>query len=249
MSDEQGKVVLVSGGAQGIGRCICMHLLEQGWQVCALDVDAEAGTELPGEVLFQQGDVAEEGDVVGAIEAVIAEWGRLDGVVSNAGIMANKPVESLELAEWDRVLGVNLTAAFLLAKHSAPRLRQAPEGGAIVNVASTRALQSEANTEAYAASKGGLVALTHALAASLGPAIRVNSISPGWIDVGAWQKAANRQEREWSEEDHRQHPAGRVGRPEDIAGMVAYLLSPQAGFMTGENIVIDGGMTRKMIYV
>jgi NAD(P)-dependent dehydrogenase (short-subunit alcohol dehydrogenase family) len=141
---------------------------------------------------------------------------------------------------------VNLTGAFLMAKHAAPHLRQVR--GAIVNVASTRALQSEANTEAYSASKGGLVALTHALAVSLGPDVRINCVSPGWIDVSGWQKVANRKPATLSDADHAQHPAGRVGTPEDIAEMVAYLLSDAAGFVTGQNFVVDGGMTKKMIY-
>jgi NAD(P)-dependent dehydrogenase (short-subunit alcohol dehydrogenase family) len=156
------------------------------------------------------------------------------------------PVEQLALESWNRQLGVNLTGAFLMAKHAAPHLRAAR--GAIVNVASTRALQSEANTEAYSASKGGLVALTHALAVSLGPAVRVNCVSPGWIDVSGWQKSAPRQPASLSAADHAQHPAGRVGTPEDIAAMVAFLLSDAAGFVTGQNFVVDGGMTRKMIY-
>jgi len=121
--------------------------------------------------------------------------------------------------------------------------------GAIVNVASTRALQSEPHTEAYSAAKGGVVALTHALAMSLGPAVRVNCVSPGWIDVRAWRKTTRRDTTPLSGADHAQHPVGRAGKPEDVAGLIAWLLSEEAGFVTGQNFVIDGGMTRKMIYV
>jgi len=127
-----------------------------------------------------------------------------------------------------------------------PHLRQSR--GSIVNMASTRALQSEPNSEAYAASKGGLLALTHSLAISLGPDVRANSISPGWIDVRAWQAHAPANPEPLSATDHNQHPSGRVGTPEDIAAMVAYLVSPEARFVTGQNFVVDGGMTRKMIY-
>ncbi|MEH6355409.1 MAG: SDR family oxidoreductase, partial [Marinobacter sp.] len=133
---------------------------------------------------------------------------------------------------------------FLMAKHAVPHLRLTR--GAIINIASTRALQSEANTEAYAATKGGLVALTHALAVSLGPEVRVNCISPGWIDTR--EPEAGQEPESLNPRDHGQHPAGRVGKPDDIAAMVHYLMSPQAGFITGQNIVIDGGMVRKMIY-
>src|SRR5690606_1123816 len=136
---------------------------------------------------------------------------------------------------------------FLCSKHAIPALRRSH--GAIVNIASTRALQSEPHSEAYAASKGGLVALTHAMAISLGPAIRVNCISPGWIAVADWRKASKRVLLELRPEDHAQHPVGRVGRPEDVAELVTYLISPRAGFVTGQNFVLDGGMTRKMIYL
>ena len=180
------------------------------------------------------------------IDAALNEFGRLDLLVNNAGISANAPITELPLEAWNRVLAVNLTGMFLTVKYAAPYLRE--RRGSIVNIASTRALMSEPNTEAYTASKGGVVSFTHALAVSLGPEIRANCISPGWIEVGDWQKSSRRRQPEHSDADRRQHPAGRVGKPDDIAAMIAFLASPDAGFLTGENIVIDGGITRKMIY-
>jgi NAD(P)-dependent dehydrogenase (short-subunit alcohol dehydrogenase family) len=247
------KVVIVTGGAQGIGKGVAARLLADGYGVVVADNDAEAGREALGELggaaWFVETDVADEASVAACVAAALANGGRLDAMVNNAGIARapRVPVEQLTLESWNRQLGVNLTGAFLTAKHAAPHLRATR--GAIVNVASTRALQSEANTEAYSASKGGLVALTHALAVSLGPDVRVNCVSPGWIDVSGWQKRSKRQQVALSAADHAQHPAGRVGTPADISAIVAYLLSDAAGFVTGQNFVVDGGMTKKMIYV
>jgi NAD(P)-dependent dehydrogenase (short-subunit alcohol dehydrogenase family) len=173
-------------------------------------------------------------------------YGRIDALINNAGISQNKPLETLSLEEWNRVLGVNLTGTFLCTKHASTHLRNSC--GSIINIASTRAFMSEACTEAYSASKGGIVALTHALAMSLGPEIRVNCISPGWIETGPWQKKSQRHSTDLSEEDHLQHPVGRVGIPEDIASLVLYLVSNEASFLTGSNLIADGGMTRKMVY-
>ncbi len=241
MSSEP-KVALITGGARGIGKAIAARLLQEGMAVAIVDRDRageQAARDLGarGPVRFQQADVAREDEVRRAIDEVAQSWGRLDALINNAGIMIRKPLVELTLAEWERVIAINLTGAFLCARHAAPLLKAAR--GAIVNIASTRALMSEPNTEAYAASKGGLVALTHALALSLGPEVRVNCISPGWIDTRG---------EALSEADHLQHPAGRVGRPEDVAELAAYLASPGAAFVTGADFVIDGGMTRKMIY-
>lgn len=230
---ETGKVALVTGAANGIGRAIAARLAAGGWRVVAADrTPAACGPGRPARC-----DVRDEGEVAALLAAIAAEEGRLDGLVSNAGLMIRKPLGRLSLAEWRQVLDTNLTATFLLARAAAPLLGAAR--GAVVTIASTRAHQSEPDTEAYAASKGGLVALTHALAVSMGPAVRVNCISPGWIDTaGAPLRSV----------DHAQHPAGRVGRPEDVAALAAYLLGPEAGFVTGAEFVIDGGMTRRMIY-
>jgi hypothetical protein len=232
------RVALVTGAAQGIGRAIVERLARDGWRV--VGVDREAAPEAPARMV--QADVGDPDAVAALIAGIEAQEGRLDALVSNAGIMRRAPPEALALADWDAVIRTNLTAAFLLARAAAPLLRKAVPAsglGAIVTIASTRAHQSEPETEAYAASKGGLVALTHALAVTLGPDVRVNCISPGWIDTKG---------EALRPEDHAQHPAGRVGRPADVAGMVAWLLGPEAGFVTGAEFVLDGGMTRRMIY-
>jgi NAD(P)-dependent dehydrogenase (short-subunit alcohol dehydrogenase family) len=247
-----GKSALVTGGGQGLGKAIALKLLESGMRVAIAEADAEAGGETAaefkakGEILFVETDVGREADVKRAVELTEARFGGLDAVVNNAGINIVKPLAELTLDEWHHVIDTNLTSVLLFAKYAAPALKA--REGAIVNMASTRALMSEPNTESYSASKGGIVALTHALAVSLAPDIRVNCISPGWIDVSGWKKSSKRKPAKLRKEDHAQHLVGRVGRPEDIASLVAYLIGPDAGFITGANFVVDGGMTRKMIY-
>ena len=236
-------VALVTGGANGIGRAIARRLLDDGWRLGIVDLAGSGlGRAFPPRrrnVLAIEGDVRDERTVSDAVEALVRRFGGLDAVVSNAGIMIRKPLRRLTLAEWHRVIDTNLTATFLLARAAEKPLRRAH--GAIVTIASTRALMSEPNTESYSASKGGLVALSHALAISLGPDVRVNCVSPGWIETKNYG-ALRRQ-------DHAQHPAGRVGQPADVAEIVAFLLDGnRSGFVTGANFVIDGGMTRKMIY-
>jgi NAD(P)-dependent dehydrogenase (short-subunit alcohol dehydrogenase family) len=231
------KAALVTGGARGIGKATAQLLAEHGYRVAVCDL--KAADDLQSAIAFVRCDVSREASVRACIRRVVQRFGRLDALVNNAGIASpgNGPVEKLAAGEWNRRIGTNLTSVFLMTKHAAPHLRRAR--GAIVNIASTRALQSEPDTEAYAAAKGGMVALSHALSLSLGPAVRVNCVSPGWIDTG---KSKLRRV------DHEQHPVGRVGRPEDVAQLVAFLLSEAAGFATGQNYVLDGGMTRKMIY-
>jgi len=249
----RGKVAIVTGAGQGIGKGIALRFLQAGMKVVLAEKDEDAGREAEaelrsqGEVFFVATDVSSEKDVSSLVEQTRARFDGVDALVNNAGIFRT-PVAPAKLAleDWNDVLGVNLTGAFLCAKHAAPHL--AERHGAIVNIASTRALMSEPNTEAYAASKGGLVALTHALAVSLGPLVRVNAISPGWIEVRDWKKRSDRVVPTHSREDEEQHPAGRVGNPQDVAELALYLLSPAAEFITGANIVLDGGMTRRMIY-
>jgi NAD(P)-dependent dehydrogenase (short-subunit alcohol dehydrogenase family) len=238
---------LVTGGAQGIGLATARLLAARGYQVAIADLDAEAGRETGLD--FFRCDVASEPSVRACVRAAVKRLGRLDALVNNAGLAnpADAPIDKLPLAGWNRRIGVNLTGAFLMTKHCVRELRKSR--GAIVNISSTRALQSERDTEAYAATKGGLVALTHALAISLGPRVRVNCVSPGWIDVSALKKKRNRKLTGHSRADRLQHPVGRIGRPDDVAELVAYLLSDASGFITGQNFVVDGGMTKKMIYV
>jgi len=230
------KAALVTGGAQGIGRGIALYLAERGWRVAIADL--KPGRD-PG-IFALRCDVAREPSVRACVRRVVARFGRLDALINNAGIPQadTGPLEKLSLREWNRRIGVNLTGVFLMSKHAAPHLRRAR--GALVNIASTRALQSEPESEAYAAAKGGVVSLTHALAMTLGPRARANCVSPGWIDV-IGKPIARREVM--------QHPVGRIGRPLDVASLVEFLVSERSLFITGQNFVIDGGMTKKMIWI
>jgi NAD(P)-dependent dehydrogenase (short-subunit alcohol dehydrogenase family) len=235
MPEEPSRVALISGGAKGIGAGIAGRLLRDGWRVVVADRDP-AGTAPPGG-RFVVCDVADEASVGALAASVQAEEKRLDALICNAGFMIRKPVADLTLAEWSSVLATNLTSTFLLVRATEGLLRAAK--GSVVTIASSRARMSEPDTESYAASKGGLVALTHALAISLGPDIRVNCISPGWIVTKGAEPTA---------QEHAFHPAGRVGQPADIASLAAFLVEPESGFITGAEFVVDGGVTRKMIY-
>ena len=185
-------------------------------------------------------DLTNPDEIVTGMEAVKDTLGRIDVLINNAGLGRTQSPYDLPVDDWDYVLNTNLRGSFLCAREAA-RVMRTQGKGAIVNIASTRALMSEPDTEAYAASKGGILALTHALAISLGPdRITVNAISPGWIETGDYNLL--------KVSDHAQHPAGRVGRPDDIARACIYLTDPDNDFITGTNLIIDGGMTRKMIY-
>jgi NAD(P)-dependent dehydrogenase (short-subunit alcohol dehydrogenase family) len=246
--------VLVTGGAHGIGLCLVHTFARRGARVAFSDVRAADGRywerRLRGagsEVSFIRADLGHPADVRRFARAVLRVYRRVDVLINNVGITdMGHPFLRRPLAEWNRTIAVNLTSHFLCAQLFAPALIRSR--GCIINIASTRALMSEPNTEPYSASKGGVLALTHSLAVTLGPrGVRVNCVSPGWIETSAWQVKPSTPRLRRS--DHRQHPGGRVGTPEDVAAACLFLAdSGASGFVTGANFVIDGGMTRKMIY-
>lgn len=240
------KVAIVTGGERGIGKAIVKKLLGLGMKVCIAGIDTASADETLKEldagddIFFLETDVREEEAVRSMCQQVIERFGGIDAMVANAAIAEppSLPVEEIELEEWDDVIRTNLTGCFLSAKYSFGQLRK--RGGSMVLISSIRALQSMVDTVHYGASKGGVISLTHALAYSGSPKVRVNCISPGWI--------INTDHDQFPEKYHREQQVGRVGKPEDVAGMVAYLLSDEASFITGQNFVIDGGITTKMYY-
>lgn len=251
----EGKTVIVTGGAQGIGMATSLAFADAGARVIVTDCDEEAGVEFLKRsvergrpVEFFPADVSVEDDVKELMGYVVEQTGEIHALINNAGVGDWTDMQERSMERWDRVIAVNLRGPYMCAKYAAPHM---PPGSAIVNISSTRALMSEANTEPYSASKGGLLALTHSLAVSLAPKrVRVNAISPGWIDVSNWKKSPQHKPEALRPEDHEQHPAGRVGVPQDIAQACLFLAdSGKSGFVNGQNLVIDGGMTIKMIYV
>jgi NAD(P)-dependent dehydrogenase (short-subunit alcohol dehydrogenase family) len=235
------KTAVVTGGAHGIGKSIAGKLLQEQCEVIVPDINTQYLSKLKDEherVETLLCDVGNPEAVQQAMKRIESMYGKIDFLVNNAGISAFEPIETLSVETWNRILSVNLSSIFYMVKFGKHLLS---ESSAVVNIASTRALMSEPHSEVYGASKGGIVALTHALAISLGPKTRVNSVSPGWIEVNHYE--------DLSETDHAQHPVGRVGKTEDIAETVWFLLSDKAAFIIGQNMVVDGGMTKKMIYV
>ncbi len=243
--------IIITGGAQGIGKITTQELLKNNYRVSVFDIDTEALDEFESELenedcSFYQVEVSNEKDVIVAINESVKRNGSLYGLINNAAISNNKPIKDLTLEEWHQVINTNLTGAFLCSKYALRFLKESK--GCIINMSSTRAFQSEPDTEAYSASKGGIFALTHSLAMSAAPEVRVNSISPGWIDVSGVKKTAEAHQIKLSKEDHAQHPAGRVGNALDIARTILFLLEEKNDFITAQNFVVDGGMTKKMIY-
>ena len=222
----KNKVVVVTGGANGIGKCICEEFAKAGAHVCVIDLCAND---------YFQGDLADKGTLERFAEKVIAEYGHVDVLVNNA-LPLSRGIAEASYEDFDYALRVGVTAPFYLSKLFMPHFA---EGASIINISSSRDRMSQPQTETYTAAKGGIAALTHGLAMSLAGKVRVNSISPGWIDTAY---------RVYEGPDAVQQPVGRVGNPLDIANMVLFLCSEKAGFITGENVCIDGGMTRQMIY-
>jgi len=239
------KVILVTGSASGIGRSLVHHFEALGHSLVAVDINA---SNIPatghGKIVEFTCDVSKEDQIVKLFEQLAKKGMGLDVLLNNAAIANphsfSKKFEDTSLEEWQRTIDVNLTGPFLMCKHATPLLRRATHKGRIINISSTRALQSEPNSSAYAASKAGLLGLSHSLAVTLGPDnILVNTILPGWINVANYQP---------TREDVTQHPAGRVGIAKDVALACEYLIADDNTFVTGQELVIDGGMTKKMIY-
>ena len=226
MFDFKDKVVVITGGARGIGKCIAEQFLASGAIVCVIDV-------LENDYFV--GDIADKTTLEKFAEKVIAEYGHVDYLINNAA-PKSRGITNCSYEDFEYAQRVGVTAPFYLSKLFASHFA---EGASIINISSSRDRMSQPETESYTAAKGGISALTHALAVSLAGRVRVNSISPGWIDT---------RYTVYEGPDATQQPVGRVGNPRDIAGMVLYLCSDMAGFITGENICIDGGMTRQMIY-
>lgn len=222
----KGKVVVLTGGANGIGKAIASEFIKQGAHVCIIDKEDNG---------YFIGDISEEATLRSFANKVISDHEKVDILINNACI-SKGGLFSCSYEDFNYVLSTGLTAPFYLSKLF---MEYFSENASIINISSTRDRMSQENTESYTAAKGGISALTHAMAISLSGRVRVNSISPGWIDTT---------DSDFSDKDHLQHPVGRIGRPEDIVNMILFLCSDKASFITGENFTVDGGMSRLMIY-
>jgi NAD(P)-dependent dehydrogenase (short-subunit alcohol dehydrogenase family) len=254
------KLLAITGAAQGLGRCTAQHFARQGYAISFCDVDAKAGAEaladldkLHAKAIFQHADVAKEADVHKWVERTVAELGTPTVVINNAGTVEGHEFLDHKVTDFDRILTTNLRSVFVVsqafARHMIRGVLSADHGaGCILNIASVRAFHTEANWEAYSASKGGILGLTHAMALSLGPRrIRVNAISPGWIEVGDWKRSDKVEPPKHTERERKLHPVGRIGVPQDVADACWYL-AEHAGFTTGTNLVVDGGLRVQAIY-
>ena len=241
------KVVIVTGAGKGIGSCIAKTYAAEGAKVILAEKIRELGLETEKKILstggtatFIQTDVSIPVDIENLVQQSLNLYGTIDILINNVGIGSWKSPYDITVEEWDEVINTNLRSVFLCSRNAAKIMRE-NGGGSIVNIASTRAFMSEPNSESYAASKGGIIALTHALAASFAvDNIQVNSISPGWIQTLGYE--------DLRQVDHTQHWSNRVGKVEDIAKACLYLTEEGNNFINGQNITIDGGMTKKMIY-
>ncbi|SDM78663.1 SDR family oxidoreductase [Acetanaerobacterium elongatum] len=244
-----GKVCVITGGANGIGRCIAEEFLLAGANVAIIDIDAYSGKKLVARygterILFMHGDIAQKEVIEVFSGEVLRRFGRVDYLINNACLSKKGLLSGCGFEDFDYVLRLGVAAPYYLTKLLNGSFAT---GASVVNIASTRAFMSQSDTESYTAAKGGISALTHAMAVSLAGRVRVNAISPGWIETGAYQSDAALSP-EHSEPDQLQHPVHRVGVPQDIAKTVLFLCSDDAAFITGENITVDGGMTKRMIY-
>ncbi|MCF8360810.1 MAG: glucose 1-dehydrogenase [Prolixibacteraceae bacterium] len=240
------KTAIITGAGQGIGRAIARAFANKNYRVVIAEIDNEKGEQSASEINERGGkahfvacDVSKIADIEKLIEKTINRFHRIDVLINNAGLSEFTDVFTLTEEDWDRVINTNLKGTFFASRETAKYMKET--GGSIINIASTRALMSEPNSEAYAASKGGILSLTHALAASFSKhRIRVNAILPGWIETGDYSLL--------KEKDHAQHLSGRVGKPADIASACLFLANENNSFITGTELIVDGGMTRKMIY-
>ena len=245
--ETSSKRVFITGGAEGIGKAIVEAFCLSGDQVAFCDINETAGQETAKATgsIFHKVDVSDKDALESCIQRILSEWNDIDIIVNNVGISQFSSITETSVEDFDKILSINLRPVFITSRLLAIRRKEQSSPnpyGRIINICSTRYLMSEPGSEGYAASKGGIYSLTHALALSLSEwNITVNSIAPGWIQTHDYDQL--------QPEDHSQHPSRRVGKPEDIARMCLFLCEENNDFINGENITIDGGMTKKMIYI